>query len=91
MGASVVAVSTDQLSRASGTARQLGILFPILYDPSTEVPRTYGVFDLLGDRLAAPATFIIDRGGQIRWKYVGRRNSDRPSVATVLGHLRDLR
>ena len=86
----MVAISTDDLSGASQIATRLGIPFPILYDPSTAVPSAYSVFALLRDGLAAPATFVIDQGGDVRWRYVGRYKADRPSSGEVIRQLQRL-
>ncbi len=87
MNAEVLAVSVDDLRGAERVAEALGIPFPVLYDPSRGVPRAYMVYDLLGDGLSAPATFVVDRAGVIRWKYVGRRIGDRPSTSEILAQL----
>ena len=66
----------------------VGPPFPVLYDPPAEVVRDYGVFNLRGDGLATASTFVIDKDGVIRWKYVGRSIDDLPPTATVLESLR---
>ena len=86
----MLAISVDNLEEASEVVQMLGIPFPILYDPSTEAPQSYMVFNLLGDGLATPSTFILDKEGVITWKYVGRHIGDRPSVSTILGRLSNL-
>lgn len=86
----MLAISTDNLSGAQEIVRRVGISFPILYDSAADVVREYGVYDLLGDGLAAPATFVIDTGGVVRWSYVGRRTSDRASAQEVLHQLEQL-
>ena len=86
----MLAISVDNLKEASEVVQMLGIPFPILYDPSTEAPQSYMVFNLLGDGLATPSTFILDKEGVITWKYVGRRIGDRPSVSTILAQLSGL-
>ena len=85
----MLAISTDDLSGAETIAERLGISFPILYNPDAEVVIDYGVFDVLGDTpgLATPATFIIDKNGVIRWKYVAKRYADVPSGDLVLQEL----
>jgi peroxiredoxin len=88
--ADIIAISTDDLSGASYVVEGLGLEFPILYDPATDVVREYGVFDLLGDGIAAPATFVLDRTGKIRWQYVGKRIGDRPSNKEIIDQLRKL-
>ena len=85
-----MAISTDDLSGAKSIVGRVGIPFPILYNSEADVVREYGVYNLLGDGLAAPATFVIDAGGVVRWSYIGRRNSDRPKAATVIGELQRL-
>jgi len=86
----VLAISTDDLLGAEAIAERLGISFPILYNPDAEVVMNYGVFNVLGDTpgLATPATFIIDRNGVIRWKYVAKRYADIPGSDLVLQELR---
>lgn len=86
----MLAISVDDLSNASGIVQSLNIPFPVLYDPSGNVPRAYEVFELLERNLAAPATFVIDQDGVIRWRYIAREIGDRPPVSLVLRQLREL-
>ena len=90
LNAQVLAISTDDLSRAQVVVERLGLTFPILYDPLAGVVRAYGVFDLLHDRLATPSTFIIDRQGRIRWSYVGQHIGDRATMAQIIEQLQHL-
>ena len=86
----MLAISVDDLSNASSIVQDLDIPFPVLYDPSGNVPRSYEVFELLERNLAAPATFVIDQDGVIRWRYIAREIGDRPPVSLVLKQLREL-
>ena len=86
----MLAISVDNLEEASEVVQMLGIPFPILYDPSTEAPQSYMVFNLLGDGLATPSTFVLDKEGVITWKYIARSIGDRPSVSTILAQLSGL-
>ena len=90
LDAEVLAISVDDLSGASKVVQELNIPFPILYDPSREVPRQYGVYGLLGDELATPSAFVVDREGVIRWEYVAGSVSDRPPSSQVLDQLAKL-
>ena len=83
----MLAISVDDLEDATWVVEQLGTPFPILYDPSTETPRDYNVFNRLGDGLAAPATFILNQDGVIQWRKVGRAVGDRPSVELIIAQL----
>lgn len=61
--------------------------FPLLVDPEREVIRRYGVYHFLGldaFRIARPSAFLIDRGGTIRFIYVGSNQLDRPSPEVLL-------
>ena len=88
--AEVLAISLDNIDDAGQMVRELGIPFPVLSDTAGTVPKAYMVYNLLGDRLAAPATFVIDKQGVIRWKHVGRAAGDRPSADEILARLADL-
>ena len=59
----------------------------MLADPNHEAAAAYGVHDLLGDGLAAPAVFVIDRDGSILWSYIGQEAHDRPAVDEILANL----
>ena len=83
----IFAISTDDLSGAQSIASRVGISFPVLYDPAADVVEAYGVYNLLGDGLATASTFVIDKQGVIRWKYVARGIADRPAVSQVLEQL----
>ncbi len=88
--ADILAISTDNLSGAAFAVDGLGLEFPILYDPEASVVKEYGVFDLSGDRMAAPATFLLDRTGKVQWQYVGKSINDRPSNREIIRRLREL-
>ena len=88
--ADILAISTDDLSGAAYAVDGLGLEFPILYDPEASVVKEYGVYDLLGDGIAAPATFLLDRTGKVRWMYVGKRINDRPSNREIISRLKVL-
>ena len=90
LDAEVLAVSTDALSGAERAIEYLDLGFPILFDPEAEVVRHYGVYNLLQDRLATPSTFIIDKNGDVRWKYIGRSYTDRPSTQQIIAQLEAL-
>ena len=87
LNAEVVAISVDDLAGASDIVEKVGIPFPVLYDPSRQVPETYKVFNLLGDNVATPSTFVVGPDGVIAWKYVANSIGDRPPSSTILDQL----
>ena len=64
-----------------------GAKFPVLADPDGATARSYGVFDLLGDGVATPATFIVRKDSSIDWYQVGVDIADRSAVPDILAAL----
>lgn len=63
------------------------VSYPILADPDHVIADLFGVFDLLGDGVAAPAVFVINQAGQITWSYIGADLGDRPDNQLILQNL----
>jgi peroxiredoxin Q/BCP len=83
----IIALAVQKISDAEAMAQATGANFPILANENHSVADNYGVYNLLGDGVAAPAVFVIDRSGQIVWSHVGQDINDRPSAQTILDHL----
>jgi peroxiredoxin len=67
--------------------------FPFLTDPGHKVIDRYGLFnpdDPKGRQIAHPATFVIDREGVVRWRFVEIDYRVRSSNADVLAALGQL-
>jgi peroxiredoxin len=86
-GAEIIALAVQDVSRAKDMQVVAQAAFPILADPEHKIADAYGVYNLLGDGVAAPSVFIIDLAGNVIWSYVGRDGSDRPTADTILSHL----
>ena len=64
---------------------------PFSMDLDADVVETYGVFNLHGNNLPTPSTFIIDTEGNIRWEYIGRSaRTDRAPSSEIIAQLRTL-
>ena len=48
------------------------------------------VFNLLGDDLATPSTFVVDRDGMITWKHAANLIGDRPPTSIIIDQLASL-
>jgi|TARA_B100000315_G_scaffold112608_2_gene103211 peroxiredoxin len=83
----VVAISMDAVSDARGMAALTGAAFPVLADPGGKTTKEYGVYNLLGDNVAAPSVFIVGSDGRVRWNHIGDNVSDRPTVEQILSAL----
>ncbi len=85
----MAAISVDDVGGARSMSSLVGAEYPLLADPTRVTSNSYGVFDLLGDGVAAPAVFIINPDRSIRWSYVGRDIVDRPTTAGILARIRN--
>lgn len=88
LNAEVIAISIDDLSDAQWVIDNVGLAYPILYDPEVTTVADYGVFNLLGDELATSSTFLIDKDGVIRWFHAAEDLEDQVPTSTVLEQLR---
>jgi peroxiredoxin len=86
----VVALSVDDAANAAEMKAAYGLEFPVLYDTNTSVATEYGLYDLLGDGVSAPATFIIRKNGTIESALIGTSISERPTPDSILDVLASL-
>ena len=89
-GAQLLAISTDTMEDAERMADLARATFPVLADADRRVTTSYGLFDLLGDGVSAPATLILDSRGDLAGRYVGSTIDDRPSAGAILDFLEEL-
>lgn len=67
------------------------ISFPFLLDEDRAVTKAYGVHNRLSLEaidIAKPATFVVDRGGVVRFIYAGKHQLDRSPVEQVMEAVR---
>lgn len=81
-----MAISVDEPADSLQMARELGINFPLLWDPELEVAGDYGV--AMKDKdIAVPSVFVISRTRRIVWRQVGETPLDRADLDDVLAAL----
>jgi thioredoxin-dependent peroxiredoxin len=83
----ILAIAVQDQAGAQQAMAETGAAYPILADPDHRVAEAYGAFNTLGDNVATPSIFVIDKAGQIAWSYIGQGVSDRPSNQTILDNL----
>ncbi|MBI4525269.1 MAG: redoxin domain-containing protein [Deltaproteobacteria bacterium] len=64
--------------------------FPLLEDRNHRVIDRYGLLNPDGKGWPHPATFIIDKQGIVRWKYIEEDYKKRPSNEQILQALREI-
>ncbi len=86
----MVALSVDDAENATAMRDEFGFEFPVLYDTDTSVTREWGLYDLLGDGVSAPATFIIRTDGSIESALIGTNIGERPTADSIIEVLASL-
>ena len=64
--------------------------FPLLEDKNHKVIDRYGIFNPDGRGWPHPATYVIDKSGLVRWKFIEVDYRKRPSNEQILQALRKL-
>jgi len=92
-GGEIVALSADDQAHLrpelTGAAAH-GFTFPVLSDPQRVAIHAWGLLnpaDVLVPAeggIAYPATYVLDAGGAVRWRYIGTDFTDRPETDAVL-------
>ena len=86
-GARVLGISIDKPEAAGKLARELGLTFPLLSDPSMGVIRRYGMMGE-GMKMGDMGYAVIDRRGRLREKKIDRKFAER--VNDILAIVRTL-
>lgn len=79
----MVGVSVDNVLTIHRTARELGVQFLLLSDEKRRIIKLFGVLHPK-EGISRPATFIIDKRGYVRYRYIGKDFTDRPAVKRLI-------
>ena len=83
----VAAQKIDGLFRGKEHVQSKKYPFPVLFDETREVSRTYGVYQAIGIdtfNLARRATFVIGGEGRICWIAVSPQQREAPPMADIV-------
>jgi peroxiredoxin len=61
--------------------------FPFLEDKNHKVIDRYGLFNPDGKGWPHPATYVIDKQGMVRWKFIEVDYRKRPTNAQIMSEL----
>ncbi len=88
MGAELYCILPMDLYRCGTFQKKTAGPYTTISDAAGRACSIYGVHQqrvvVNGEWVNAPATFIIDRKGVIRYRYVGKTEFDRPSADAVI-------
>src|SRR3712207_4584516 len=85
-GAQVAGISVDPPGNNARMVGELLLPFPLLSDPRGELIKRYGLWDE-EEGVAAPSILVVDRSGEIRYRYSGSDFADRPGDEEVFAAL----
>lgn len=89
----IVAISNDDAERAREIAEAYGIEFALLADPALEAIDAFGLRHEgggIGGDVARPATFIVDRNGEVVWRRLTDNWRVRPRPEELLEVLAEM-
>ena len=90
-GADLIAISVDDQSHAWSMGQTTGAKFNMLSDSGHKVIDSYGVLNAAEhDGVAHPSIFIIGKDSLIKYLYVGKSATDRPSDGTIIEEVNKL-
>ena len=90
LGARLVIIAAQKIEgwfRGKEYVHQKQYPFPVLFDETRQVTRSYGVYQAIGKdglHIAHPATFIVGRDSRIAWIGVSPNQTERPAPADIL-------
>jgi peroxiredoxin len=85
-GAQVAGISVDPPGNNARMVGKLLLPFPLLSDPRGELIKRYGLWDE-EEGVAVPSILVVDRSGEIRYRYSGSDFADRPGDEAVFAAL----
>lgn len=91
--ASIVAVSVDPVEDSADFNGQWRFPFPLLSDPRFKVIDAYGARHPNGHEgkdISRPTVILIDPNKVVRFKYIGKDPTDRPTNNEILFDIQDL-
>ena len=89
-GIDIIAVSTDDQENTQAMIDEVSATFEILSDSTYTISQKWEVFNILGDGVAAPSAFVIDKNNSILWAHRGSSPSDRPPTDFLLAKTLEL-
>ena len=89
LGVNTIAVSVDSVAENDALSRQLRFSFPILSDSKLTAIKSYGVAEekvgaSYPEGISKPAVFLLDRKGNILYRYISRDFLDRPPTEELV-------
>ena len=86
-GAILIGITSDSVEDVNKTRDKLGLNFELYSDPQLAVIAQWGVEDV-GNNIARPAVFVVDEGGMVKYRRIGKSPADHPTVDELIAALR---
>ena len=82
----IVGITSDSVEDVNKTRDKLALNYELYSDPGLKVISLWGVEDV-GNGIARPATFVVERGGTVTYRKIGKSPADHPSVDELIAAL----
>lgn len=67
-GAELIAISSDKAAATKQNVQNQGLKFVVLSDPDLKTISDYNVVNPTNERIARPASYVLQKDGTIAWK-----------------------
>jgi peroxiredoxin len=81
-GARLIAISSDSVEAAAAMHKKLDLGYEVYSDPELAVITKWGVADY-AKGISLPATFVVEKGGAISYRKIGKNPTDHPTLAEL--------
>jgi peroxiredoxin len=79
----IVGITADSVDDVNKTRDKLGLNFELYSDPQLKVISQWGVEDV-GQNIAKPAVFVVQVGGDVSYRKIGKSPADHPTVDELI-------
>jgi len=91
-----IAIASDSEHHLQELSNEFNYQFPVVSDRGAKFAKKFNVYTFgsaidiiyLKTKLAIPSTFLIDKGMEIAWKYIGTREV-RPSIKLLTNKINE--
>jgi peroxiredoxin len=85
----LITIATDRERPLKKLAMNESYKFSVIADSDAKLSNEYNVFgrpvdfEMIGNELAIPSTYLINPKGEIVWRYIGTK-TDRPTIDAII-------
>ena len=84
----LISIVTDRMRPLKKLAEKENYQFTLIADKQAEISKLFHAYgkpidyEMINSELAIPLTYLVNRDGEIVWRYMGNK-TDRPSIEAI--------